>query len=216
MPEVEDVSSLLPLVQRTKLRTQQLVELVRGDVRRPAEPGVLDTEGEMHDAQLGEMLAGVDLDLEPQPQWRYVLGGETVHQVDPALLELPLWPAEPRVQDGANPIEGLTDGLRVHLHQIDVLGVSGRRCEVQLVQRGSAAESETVRQLGCAEQLDDGAADDEVLLDLGVERPRRLLPPRGDVIPGDHVSGSTSTLMMSFQLGSRVAPAVLAARRSGV
>ena len=37
-----------------------------------------------------------------------------------------------------------------------------------------------------------------------------------DVVLGDHLSGSTSTLTMIFQLGMRFPPAVLAARRRGV
>ena len=60
------------------------------------------------------------------------------------------------------------------------------------------------------------AADDEILLDLCIGRPGRVSPPMGDVIPGDHWSGSTSTFTMSFQVASRLPPALLAARRSGV
>ena len=92
----------------------------------------------------------------------------------------------------------------------------GRRCEEELVQGSATTKGQATRQLGNPVQLDDGTADDEILLDLRVEQPGSLRAPGRDVVPRDHASGSTSTLTMSFQPGRRTAPAVLAARRNGV
>lgn len=87
---------------------------------------------------------------------------------------------------------------------------------MELVQRRAAAEGEPTGQVGNSEDLDQCSTDHEILLDLRVDRPRRVGAPTRDVVPRDHSSGSTSTFTMSFQVASRLAPALLAARRRGV
>ncbi len=213
--DVEKVAPLLPLIQCPQFGAQQLVDCVGRNVRRAYEPGVRDFERHLFHAGLGEMLTGVDLDLELQFERWCILGLDAIDQVDPSLLEDTTRLPEPRIQNGTCPVEGPADRLGADLNQVDVLRVASRRGEIDLVQGGAAAKGQAVRQLGNCKKIDDGAANDEVLLDLSIEQPWCLCSPRGDVIFGNHSSGSTSTLTMSFQPGIRCPPAMLAARRSG-
>jgi hypothetical protein len=75
------------------------------------------------------------------------------------------------------PVEDRTDGPRRRSDQIDILRVPEGRGEVQLVQRRAATEPELLAQQRIGEQIDDRAADDQLLLDLP------LLCPRNDVAP---------------------------------
>src|SRR3989304_2077999 len=52
------------------------------------------------------------------------------------------------------------------------------------------------------EELDDHAANDEVLLDLRVRRPRRLRAPGRDMCPRDHVSASIFSFTSTRQRAS--------------
>ena len=72
--------------------------------------------------RLGEVLAGVDLDLEAQGLRRLVLRREAVDEVHPAFPEVPAGSAEPWIEHGANRVERVADRLGRHLYEVDVLG----------------------------------------------------------------------------------------------
>src|SRR5204862_425245 len=80
------------------------------------------------------------------------------------------------------------------------------RLEVELVEGGAAAERQSAGNRLARKQLDQGAADHQILLDLAVGHPRRLLPPLGDEVLRDHRSASMLALAMSFQRSIRGAP----------
>ena len=162
------------------------------------------------------MLAGVDLDLEAHPDGGLVFRAEAVDEGGPSLAELSPGNAQPGIENGSQAVERLPDGFRADLHQVDVLGVAGGRHEVELVEGRPATEEQALRQPRHLEDLDERTADHEVLFDLRVGRPRCVRPPLGDLVPGDHRSGSTSAFTISFQAATRRPPAVFAARRSGV
>ena len=132
------------------------------------------------------MLAGVDLDLQPHLQRWGVLGLESVDEVDAPLFQLALRLAQPRIQHTPNQVERLADRLGFDLNEVDVLRVAGSRLQVELVERGAAAESEAVGDVLDAEHLDDRPTDDEVLFDMSILPPRRMRAPCGDVVFGDH------------------------------
>ncbi len=140
-----------------------------------------------------EVLARVGLDFQAQRKWRRVLGVEAVDERDTALGLFVSRLAEPRIQSVAQRVHHRACRLRLRLDKIDVLRISRRR-QMQLVQRRAAAKGEGIVQNGMREDLDEGAADDEILLDLDVLRPRRTRAPLEDVVARDHRSGSTSAL----------------------
>ena len=70
---------------------------------------------------------------------------------------------------------------------------------MKLIERGTAAKRERVMQDRVRKDRDKGAADDQILFDLNVLRPRRLLPPFEDMVPRNHRSTSTSVFRNSFQ-----------------
>ena len=103
-------------------------------------------------------------------------------------------------------------------HQLAGFGVRvprGRR-QVELVERGTAAEGERPGENRIGEYLDQGPADDEVLLDLEVLVPGRLRPPLGDVVPRDHASASMLAFTNSRQSCDRGASVASAPGRSFV
>jgi predicted XRE-type DNA-binding protein len=65
----------------------------------------------------------------------------------------------------SEPIDGRADGLGCLLDEVDILGVAGSRSQVELVKSGPSAESESAGELVVGEDLDEGPADDEILLD---------------------------------------------------
>ena len=136
--------------------------------QKPPRP---DFEGHRDEAALGEVLAGVDLDFEPQGHDRRTLGVEAEQQVDSPLLEDPSWLSEPRLESGPEQIQGVPDGPGIHLHEIDVLGVPYCGLQMELVERGSTPPREAARHGVDSEYLHDRPADDEVLLDLLVRGP---------------------------------------------
>ena len=62
---------------------------------------------------------------------------------------------------------------------------------MKFVESGAATERERVVQDRVGEDLDQRPADDQVLLDLKVVRPRRLLAPFEDEVAWNHRSAFT-------------------------
>jgi len=62
--EVEEVASLLALVERPELRPKELFDPVRGDLGSAVPPAGGDRERHLHRSAHGEVLARVGLDLE--------------------------------------------------------------------------------------------------------------------------------------------------------
>ena len=156
------------------------------------------------------MLAGIDLDLQTQPHRRYVLGLEPVAERHPALRLLPPRAAKPGIERISQGVHHRAGRPGLYLNQIDILGVPRGRRQVELVERGAATEGERPGESGIGEYLDQGPADDQVLLDLEVLGPRRPLPPLGDVVPRDHASGSMfafTNSLQSFDRGTSAASA---------
>ena len=154
----------------------------------------------------GEVLAGIDLDLEPQRNHRWPLGLESVDQSDPALLDNTPGLPQPAIENIAEDIQRATDGLGVQLHQIDILGVALRRLQIQLVERCPTSPSQTRGDLLDIEDLHNNPAEDETLLDLLVRRPGHFVSPLGDEVSRNHRSTSTSMLMATRQRSDRLAP----------
>jgi hypothetical protein len=89
------------------------------------------------------------------------------------------------------PIEQGDSSAGLRLHQVNVLREAHGREQEELVERGAPSEGKGPAEGLVAEDRDDGPADDEVLLHLGVLHPGRLAAPLGDEVPRDHASGST-------------------------
>src|SRR5258708_1005153 len=70
---------------------------------------------------------------------------------------------------------------------------------MQLVERGPAAEAQLFSQEFVDKYLDQGTADQEVLFDLTVFRPRSGAAPGDDVHGGDHSSSSGWRRTSTFQ-----------------
>jgi len=208
--------SMMPR-SRAQLGREQLVDRERVDLGRAREPSALDPEWHPHEAEFGEVLARVDLDLQPEAKRRDVLRLEPVEQIHAALFENASWRAEPWVEHTSNAVECVADGLSARLYEIDVFGVAGCRCEVELEERGSAAERQAIRKPVGAEDIHERPADDEILLDPRVLGPRCVAAPLRDVRCRDHRSGSTCTLIETFQRASPGNPAAVAdgARATG-
>lgn len=131
---------------------------------------------------------------------------EAVDEVDPSFLEHPPRLTEPGVEDLAHRVESPPDWCSHRLNQVDVLGVPRRRAQVELVQGGSTAPRQGGCKLAGTEDVDRGPAEDDVLLDLLIRRPRRDGAPFGNEVPRDQRSGSTSKLMATFHREDRLAP----------
>ena len=84
---------------------------------------------------------------------------------------------------------------------------------VELVERRPSPEGERPGKKRIGEYLDQGTADDQVLLDLEILAPRRPLPPLGDVVPRDHASVSMLAFTNSRQSFDRRAPSASAPGR---
>src|SRR3546814_9764302 len=87
-----------------------------------------------------------------------------------------------------HPIQYRADGASRGPHKIYVLRIAQRLLEVQLVQRRSTPEPQLISKKRIAEQFDERAADEEVLLDLPLFRPRCHLRPGDDIHRRDHSS----------------------------
>lgn len=73
---------------------------------------------------------------------------------------------------------------------------------MQLVERSAATEAQFVPQERIGEDGDNRTADNEILLDLPLTRPRHHIIPGGDVVLRDHslISGGRR-LEMVIQIG---------------
>ena len=91
--------------------------------------------------RLAAVLAGVDLDFQLQPGFRLSLGRKPEDQMRGMPRLFPVALAQPAecIPDG---IDGVTDGLRPNLDQIDVLGIAQRTIKQQLVDGGAAPEGD--------------------------------------------------------------------------
>ena len=162
------------------------------------------------------MLAGVDLDLETQTYRWHVLRKEPVAERHPTPRLLPPRFAQPGIERPTQCVHQGAGRPGSDLDQIDILGVARGRRQVELVERRAAPESQRPGEHRIGEHRDQGAADDQILLDLEVLAPRRALPPVGDVVPRDHASGSMLAFTNSRQSFDRGAPSALAPGRSFV
>jgi hypothetical protein len=72
---------------------------------------------------------------------------------------------EPR-QGLTNGVGGCADLLGMCLYQVDVFGVSKRLLEEQFMDGGAAAKRNLARQRWRIEEIAQGAADNQILLDL--------------------------------------------------
>ena len=64
MPEVEEVASLLTLVESSELCSEQFIERKGGDFGFASTPGAFDGKGHAHSNKLAEVLPRIDLDLQ--------------------------------------------------------------------------------------------------------------------------------------------------------
>lgn len=93
-----------------------------------------------------------------------------------------------------DPAQGLPDALEdgadrlvPQEHEIDVVRVPRGWGKNDLVERSPTAEGGLLLDQGIVVEIDDGSADDEVLLHVGVIGPRGVLTPRSDHCCGDHL-----------------------------
>ena len=203
--EVEQIAAFLSLIERAQLRAEQFVEAVCPDIARSFEPSGRYGKRHCREAVDGEMLAGVNLDLEAKAKRRRVFRLEAVIERDAAFALFPLRLAKPRIENRPESVHDRTGRFRQYLDEIDIFGVARRRFQIQLVERRPAAKRERPGKKLMGEDRDKRTADNEVLLDLKILNPRCFRPPFGDVVAGDQLSASTSALTNSFQSASRAA-----------
>jgi hypothetical protein len=94
------------------------------------------------------MLAGVDLDLDPQRLGRRVFRLKPKGHGGQAGPLFALRDAHPAFQYFPNPIEHRADWPRLTLNQIDILGITLGAVEEQFVQRGPAPENQLAADFG--------------------------------------------------------------------
>jgi hypothetical protein len=140
------------------------------------------------------MLAGIDLDLQPQTERRHILGIEFVDESDATLGLFPLRFAKPPIKNFAQRFHHRTRRLGPCLDKVHVFGIPRGGFEMKLVERRTAPERKSIAQDRMRENLDDRPADDQILLDLEVLDPGGMCPPLGDVVARDHSSASTLAL----------------------
>ena len=156
-PQIEQVTSLLALVERTHLGAKQLVEFVHLQVGGSFEPGIVDVEGSLRDAEDREMLTRVDLDLQPHVGQRREGCFKSVEEREAPLSLFPFWAAEPRIEGFAHGVDQSADRPRVALNEINVFRVARGRAEEQLVQ--------------CSATTKDDLTGNGVVAEHGDERP---------------------------------------------
>ena len=96
-----------------------------------------------------------------------------------------------------------SNGTMLCPDEVNVVGISKGLGKVQLVERCTAAKTKLLGEELITEQIDDGPADDEVLLDLALLSPGCNLAPGRYVHDRDHESGSGGRRTMMCQRGSR-------------
>ena len=148
--------------------------------------------------------------LRRRTQPRHVLGQEPVAERHPPLRLLPPRLAKPGIERPSQSVHQRTGRSGLDLDQIDILGIARGRRQVELVERRASPEGEPLGEHRIGEHLDQGAADNEVLLDLEALAPRRPRPPLGDVVSWDHESVSTLEFTNSRQSVERGAPSASA------
>lgn len=152
--------------------------------------------------QYAVVLAGIDLHLDLQGGVRLGLGRKPEDEVHRMARLLAFAVTEPR-QSLTNGAGGSADLLGLCLYQVDVFGVAKRLLEEQFVDSRAAAKRNLAHQCWRIEQVAQGAADNQILLDLLRGRPGSFGAPFLDVRCGNQKSASTGSLMMSFHLAMR-------------
>lgn len=160
----------------------------------------------LYEPELREVLSSVDLHLEPERCDRRNLGRKAVVERDAPLALLALRLPKPRIEPRSQGVEDGADRAADALHEVDVLGVSACGQEDQLVKRRAASERELPREERVREDLDEDPGQDEVLLHLLVEWPRRPGTPVCDEGALDHSSGSTDSFTRTLHRASFAAP----------
>lgn len=118
---------------------------------------------------------------------------------------------EPR-QDPANGVNGVANRFRPHLHEVDILRVSERVMEQELVDGSAAAKRKAIGEERLVEDVAQRPADDEVLFDLAQIGPRCRCRPLLNIGAGNHASISSGTFRLSFQADASGALPALRAR----
>ncbi|MBA7688813.1 hypothetical protein ES703_97302 [subsurface metagenome] len=119
---------------------------------------------------------------------RLVFGFDGIFEFGRDLTAFEDWVTKPRIENVVHPVQqGLERPLR-RLHQIDILGITKRLRKVEFVECGAAAKAQLSHQERIIEEFDQRPGDDEILLDLPLFRPRRVLRPSDDVHGGNHSS----------------------------
>ena len=110
---------------------------------------------------------------------------------------------QPRVKDIVERIHHRLRRPSSGSHEIDILRVA-RRGQMKRVEGRAAAKRERVVKDVVRKDRHQRAADDQILLDLRILRPRRLRPPFENVIAWNHRSISTSAFTNSFHASWRL------------
>ena len=105
----------------------------------------------------------------------------------------------------ADGIHGFADRLGTDLYEVDVLRVSERPTEEELVDGGAATEYEALGEVRFLEDVAQRTTDDEVLFDLPRVRPWRRRGPLLDVGGWNHASIASGTFRLSFHAGASAA-----------
>lgn len=118
----------------------------------------------MCEVQDREVLVGVGLDLEPHGLDRWDFGVEAKPQTETESAQVEGFARQP----GERLVQPFHNGLDrpgMDLHEVNVLGIANLRLEVELVQCRSTASGQFTAKKLVGEDLDNCAADDEILLD---------------------------------------------------
>ena len=113
-----------------------------------------------------------------------------------------LAPAE-RFPDSSHGFGDTANTARRRSHIVEVFAVASRYPQVQLVKAGPTSECELLPQVGVSRKLDDQSAEEQILLNLRTGWPGGASTPRGNSCLGNHRSGSTVALRITFQRASR-------------
>ena len=87
-----------------------------------------------------EMLARVDLDLEPKLDDRRNLGLHTVAQRHIVGIVLPTWRSQDGIEPRSDGVQNRADGARGDLNTVDVFGIAMERRDEQFVDGRPAAQ----------------------------------------------------------------------------
>ena len=146
---------------------------------------------------------GIRLDFQPQQDRGRIFGCKAVHEGDASLILCRPRLPQPRVKDIVERIHHRLRRPSSGSHEIDILRVA-RRGQMKRVEGRAAAKRERVVKDVVRKDRHQRAADDQILLDLRILRPRRLCPPFENVIAWNHRSISTSAFTNSFHASWRL------------